>query len=213
MLNHDNIINIVEVHSTDDEVVVVMPLMKAGLLSSFIHNHPKMSTTVIREVMRQILEGLAYMDSMRVIHRDIKSSNILVEEYFKIDGDKVPKIKIADLGLAIFATDDPKLIRVRVGTPGYMAPELFMLNDKQGDTVEISSKLDVFSAGIIFFQLVAKRNPFKPNDQADVVKLNEAGKIVFDSILLNKFSVEGVDLMKKMLERNPKIRISAKVAC
>ena len=199
-------------HSTDDQIVVVMPLMKAGLLSSFIHNHPKMSTTVVREVMRQIVDGLAYMDSMLVIHRDIKASNILIEDYYKVDGDKVPRIKIADLGLAIFATDDSKLVRVRVGTPGYMAPELFMLNDKNADSVEISSKLDVFSAGIIFYQLVAKRNPFKPNDQADVLKLNEVGKITFDGLLINKFSSEGLDLMKKMLDRNPKTRISAKAA-
>ena len=199
-------------HSTDDQIVVVMPLMKAGLLSSFIHNHPKMSTTVVREVMRQIVDGLAYMDSMLVIHRDIKASNILIEDFYKVDGDKVPRIKIADLGLAIFATDEPKLVRVRVGTPGYMAPELFMLNDKNADSVEISSKLDVFSAGIIFYQLVAKRNPFKPNDQADVLKLNEAGKITFDGLLINKFSSEGLDLMKKMLDRNPKTRISAKAA-
>ena len=109
-------------------------------------------------------------------------------------------------------TDDPKLVRVRVGTPGYMAPELFMLNDKNADSVEISSKLDVFSAGIIFYQLVAKRNPFKPNDQADVLKLNEAGKITFDGLLINKFSSEGLDLMKKMLDRNPKTRISAAAA-
>ena len=199
-------------HSTDDQIVVVMPLMKAGLLSSFIHNHPKMSTTVVREVMRQIVDGLAYMDSMLVIHRDIKASNILIEDFYKVDGDKVPRIKIADLGLAIFATDEPKLVRVRVGTPGYMAPELFMLNDKNADSVEISSKLDVFSAGIIFYQLVAKRNPFKPNDQADVLKLNEVGKITFDGLLINKFSSEGLDLMKKMLDRNPKTRISAKAA-
>ncbi len=212
LLSHLNIIAIQEVHETADEIVVVMPLMRAGLLSTFIHNHPKMSNLVIASIMRQLLEGIEYMTFQGIIHRDLKPSNILIEQFDKVGTEKVPQIKIADMGLAVFKNEDVKGYAF-AGTHGYMAPELFQLNSKgPHEKIELSTKQDMYSAGVIFYLLITKRNPFKPNDDSDVVKLNEQAKISFDSMHIAKFNKYGVDLLKKMLDKNPKTRISVNEA-
>lgn len=209
MLHHENIIKIEEVHETPDEVVVVMELMNCGLLSDYIKENPKMSPHVIRQIMHQLLQGLAYMASMGVIHRDIKPSNILIEKFEKVGAEKVPIIKIADVGLACF--EGQKQLFEAAGTPGFMAPEV-ILSGKLTDMEPLTSKLDVYSAGVLFYWLITKRSPFKTSDDGDVGKANEIGKIAYDSMYITKFSKAGIDLLRKMLEPKTKIRISAKDA-
>ena len=206
LLHHHNIIMIEEVHETSDQVIVVMELMNFGLLSDYIKDNPKLSYTIIKEIMKQLLSGLAYMASMGVIHRDIKPNNILIEKFEKNGIDKIPIIKIADMGLACF--EDKKQIFEAAGTPGYMAPEV-VLSGKLPEQEKLTSKLDIYSAGVIFYWLITKRSPFKTTDDIDVYKANETGKIAYDSMYITKFSKLGVDLLKRMLESRPKTRISS----
>lgn len=209
LLDHENIIPIHEVHETGDEVVVVMTLMKEGLLNDFVNSIPKLSPIVIQSIMRQLLSGLAYMASMGVIHRDIKPSNILIESFDKYGNEKVPVIKIADMGLACLHGE--KQLFESAGTHGYMAPEV-ILNDKLSEKEPLTHKLDVYSAGCIFYWLITKRSPFKTNEEVTMVKANESGKIAYDSMYITKFDKQGIELLKRMLEPRPKFRISAKEA-
>lgn len=210
MMHHENIVKIEEVHEAPDEVIVVMELMNCGLLSDFMRNTPKMSGAVIRQIMLQLLRGLAYMASIKVIHRDIKPNNILIEKFEKTGNEKYPILKIADLGLACF--EGEKQLFEAAGTPGYMAPEV-ILNGKVSDSQEpLTSKLDVYSAGVLFYWLITKRSPFKQSESSDTMKANEIGKVTFDSMYITKFCKYGVDLLKKMLDPRPKFRIGAKDA-
>lgn len=209
LLHHESIIKIEEVHETPDEVVVVMELMNCGLLSDFIKENPKMSPEVIKQIMKQLLKGLTYMASLGVIHRDIKPSNILIEKFEKIGTEKVPIIKIADVGLACFEGEEQ--LFETAGTPGYMAPEV-ILSGKLAEQEQLTSKLDVYSAGVLFYHLITKRSPFKTTDDVDITMANEHGKISYDSMYITKFSKAGVDILKKMLEAKPRLRISAKEA-
>lgn len=209
LLDHDNIIPIHEVHETADEVVVVMTLMKEGLLNDFVQSVPKLSSQVIQSIMRQLLSGLAYMASLGVIHRDIKPSNILIESFDKSGNDKIPHLKIGDMGLACF--EGQKQLFESAGTHGYMAPEVILF-DKLNEKEPLTHKLDVYSAGCIFYWLITKRSPFKTSDEVSISKANELGKISYDSMYITKFDKHGVDLLKKMLDPKPKARISAKNA-
>jgi len=208
LLNNEHIIKIHEVHETSDEIVVVMELMKCGLLSDFIQNTPKISPVQIKAIMEQILQGLKYMDSVGVIHRDIKPANILIKEFQKIGNEKIPILKIADMGLSCFAGEE--IYFEMAGTHGYMAPEVFSPNLRESGA--LTARVDVFSAGVIFYYMITKRSPFKTSEDTPIAKANELGKISYDSMYITKFPKEGIDLLKRMLEPKYKLRISAKGA-
>lgn len=222
MMHHEKIVKIYEVHETGDQLVVVMELMRGGLLSHYMKEQPKLHPNVMKEIMRQLLQGLDYMASLRIIHRDIKPDNILIEKFVTVGLDKVPSIKIVDMGIACFEDQEPDFLFA--GTAGFIAPEIFKCDNakKHSPTLKdkasfecmteaapkLTTKVDIYSAGIIFYQMITGRSPFT-SKELSTEEANELGKISFDSIYINKFPKSGVDLLKKMLDSKPKNRPSA----
>lgn len=87
------------------------------------------------------------------MHRDLKLENILIN---KIEENQDYEIRVADFGLAVFCPDD-QLLTTRCGSPGYIAPEI--LKGKG-----YSYKVDIFSLGSVFFNLICGRYLFTGND-------------------------------------------------
>ena len=222
MMHHEKIVKIYEVHETGDQLVVVMELMRGGLLSHFIKEQQKLHPNVIKETMRQLLQGLEYLASLRIIHRDIKPDNILIENFVTVGQDKIPSIKIVDMGIACFEDQEPDFLFA--GTAGFIAPEIFkfdnaknhspLLKDKKflecmtEAAPMLTTKVDIYSAGVIFYQMITGRSPFA-SKELTIEQANESGKISFESIFITKFSKSGVELLKKMLDPKPKNRPSA----
>lgn len=98
------------------------------------------SSDEIRDILRGLLEGIAYMHDHKVMHRDLKPENVLFKE---LSGKT---IMIADLGLATRA-NIPEYLFVRCGTPGFVAPEV--VNIKNLNTT-YDPICDVFSIGLMF---------------------------------------------------------------
>ena len=211
LLNHSNIIKVEEVHETSEEVVVVMEIMKQGLLSDFLSTKKILSLQLIKAILYQILSALAYMGDMKVIHRDIKPSNILISHTKTLGQESIPFLKIVDMGISCF--ENQPAAQTFCGTPGYLAPEVYAL-DKQSASgpVSINSKVDIFSTGVIFYQLIARKSPFKANEETDTAKANEIGKISYDNNQIMKFCKNGLSLLKRMLDPKPSSRISARDA-
>ncbi len=99
--------------------------------------------------MRHFLSALAYLAENKVVHRDLKPENLILAT----KGDDYD-LRIADFGLATILTDDEKVLFLRCGSPGYVAPEL--LDDKGYDT-----QADVFSAGVIMYVMLTGRPLFR----------------------------------------------------
>ena len=95
-----------------------------------------------RMIMEQLLLALDFFQMKRIIHRDIKLDNILVNE---IDSDHY-EIKIADFGLSAFTLEN-QLIFERCGIPGYVAPEILQKKC-------YGYKSDMFGAGVIFYNIL-----------------------------------------------------------
>lgn len=97
------------------------------------------------QYLKQIVDGYYEISSNRIIHRDLKPANILL---------KNNKIKIADFGFAMKSTDSKKYSSYNVGSPIYMPPEA--LNDNK-----YSFKSDIWAIGVIFYELLTGKTPWK----------------------------------------------------
>jgi serine/threonine-protein kinase len=108
-----------------------------------------------QKIISQILYGLSYAHSQKIIHRDLKPENILV--------DKNLNVKIADFGLALSENETQVTQQESiVGTPGYMSPEQIRGED-------LDQRTDIFSFGIIAFELLTGVNPFVGKDIATTI--------------------------------------------
>ncbi len=99
-----------------------------------------------------ILSGLEYLENKGYVHRDIKPENIMLSE---VEGAKVVSVqfRICDFGLSARSNAVNPLYR-RCGTPGYVAPEI-VVADAESPNFTVSTKGDVFSAGVIMYLLIS----------------------------------------------------------
>lgn len=156
-------------------------------------------------IIRQILGAISYCHLRGVVHRDLKPENVLISSVLP-DGKLT--IKIIDFGAALFVSPD-ETISETLGTPYYIAPEVLL-----GDYNE---KCDIWSIGVILYILLSGTPPFNGVTDSDIMNAVKKGTFNFKSnIVLNSIekiwesiSDSAKDLIRKMLEYDPKKRISA----
>jgi len=150
-LNHPNIIHIYEVGQMHDRPYFAMEYVPGESLHHFAHDDPQSVDRVV-DLMIQLCEGLAEAHSQGVVHRDIKAANIVV--------DRKGRPRILDFGLATVA-GDAKLTRTgsTLGTVAYMSPE-------QVSGKPVDQRSDLFSLGVVLYELLAGRTPFKRDSEA-----------------------------------------------
>jgi serine/threonine-protein kinase len=144
---HPHILPVFDFGESGGYSYLVMPLIKGGQLSDLMDGTPMRLERVDR-IMRQICDALDYAHSKGVVHRDIKPTNILVDERLNC--------LVADFGIARMTEGTTKLTATGtvVGTPTYMSPE-----QAAGETVGPQS--DLYSLGIMLYEMVAGQVPFK----------------------------------------------------
>lgn len=149
-LSHPNIIKLYEVYEVGNNVALAMEYMNKGSLTSHIAKGP-LDEKLSFGVLRGVLEALKYMQSVNYIHRDIKPGNIMLRTAMPGEGS-MDVCKIIDFGLCADLLDksDQSLIHDKSGTVGYLAPEIIT---KEGKNVFYDGKVDVFSAGIVFYEM------------------------------------------------------------
>jgi serine/threonine protein kinase len=145
-LDHPNIIKLHEVHETRGSIYLIMELLQGGELLQNITVAEEYTLNDVRCILRNILEGLAYLQSKNIAHRDIKPPNI-IRKHAK---DDLHHIKIVDFGFATHC-EDREIIYRSCGTPGFVAPEVC----NHPEAVEVTPAVDIFSAGIVFFYMYA----------------------------------------------------------
>ena len=141
--------------------------------------------------MEQLLLALDFFHQKKIIHRDIKLDNILINQ---VDGDHYD-IRVADFGLGIFTPND-ELYTIKCGTPGYVAPEI--LRD-----LGYSYKADIFSLGSLFFNLLTGRFLFSGCKANEILRINMICRIGHIQKYLKGVSLAGRELLMMMLESRP----------
>ena len=208
-LDHPNIVKFYEQFDDKDNYYIIIEYCNGGnLLENLkkyieIYNEP-FSIEIIQHLMREIIRAFGHIHSNRIIHRDIKLQNILLS--YDNENDKKnfnlmkAKVKIIDFGVAIEITPDGYAY-TRVGSVKTMDP--LILNGKYEGYTE---KADVWSLGVIFYQLLTGQGLFKTNNMEEIMKKIEEGNY---SVPINKnFYKESVSFLNCMLQYDPDDRIS-----
>ena len=144
-LTHPRIAAIYDYGEDENLAYIVMELVHGRSLHDHLQNNAKFDLPEVGEIIRQLLDGLGYAHAQGVVHRDIKPSNLLIND----DG----RIKISDFGIAHIDNSSLTQVGEIMGSPGYMSPEQFT-----GD--EPDSRTDLYSVGVIAYELLAGRKPF-----------------------------------------------------
>ena len=137
-----------------DTSFIAMEFIEGEELQSWMDRGETLEVSQITEIMGQLLEALDAAGQEGVVHRDIKPSNILLLP----DG----RVKITDFGIAWFEASGLTQAGSVMGTPAYMSPEQLT-----GDGVDTRS--DLFSAGVVLYQMLTGEKPFAGNRVATII--------------------------------------------
>lgn len=185
-LQHPHIIKLYETFDEGEDIYIVTELVEGGELFDRIVAKSSYSEKEARDLIKVILQTLAYIHEQGIVHRDLKPENLLLCSE-RDDAD----IKIADFGFAKRVADlKPK--ETACGTPGYVAPEI--LRGKPYTT-----EVDIWSMGVICYVLLAGYPPFYDEDQKKLFKKIKAGRYHFHAEYWANTSTEAMDLIKCML--------------
>ena len=147
-MRHPNVVLLMGICSAAPNLAIVTEYLARGSLYRLLH-HTETPLDMRRRVKMGIdmAKGMAYLHSASppIVHRDLKSPNLLVDETFTV--------KICDFGLARFKQDTfVQTVNGCAGTPNYMAPEV-LRNEK------FNEKCDVFSMGVVLWELITRKEP------------------------------------------------------
>lgn len=191
-LQHKNIVAIIDFFESRNEQFIVLEYIKGRTLKELINDKEKIPYSMSMYIMREVLQGLQYIHSNNILHRDMKPDNIMISE----DGD----IKITDFGLA-YRHENVRITNpgTYVGTPAYFPPE--QLTGKP-----LTKASDIFSLGITFAEMLTGKNPFEGKKQFETIN-----NILYHKSVNISFSGKTpqatVNLLHSMLEKDADKRI------
>lgn len=190
---------------TLDKVILELELLEGTDLYHYISSKESVSEVEAANIMLDIISCLDAMKDSGIAHRDIKPANILMVDK---EDSKGITVKLGDFGMATFVGSD-NLVRGRCGTPGYVAPEILEAKKNGG----YENKVDMFSAGVLLYILLCGYEPFShAESEKELISENTKAKVEYPKADWASVSVEGRDLVEKMLERDPSKRIEPKKA-
>jgi serine/threonine-protein kinase len=150
-LNHSGIVAIYEYGEDDQYAYIAMEYVEGNSLRDYLGRGVRFDENDTISIIAQLLDALEYAHYNSVWHRDIKPANIIITN----EG----RVKLADFGIARIDTGDLTHTNVLVGTPGYVAPEHYL-------GLPVDHRADIFSAGAVFYQLLAGHAPFRGTPEA-----------------------------------------------
>ncbi len=144
-LTHPHIVAVYELGEDAGTTFIAMEFVKGRSLKEYLEQRTRFTTPQLARIMIELLAALDYSHRHGVVHRDIKPANVMILE----DGT----VKVADFGIARVESSNLTQTGMILGTPSYMSPEQFMGQIADG-------RSDLFSAGVILYELLTGEKPF-----------------------------------------------------
>lgn len=192
-VDHAHIIDIHDIGETEEgELYLVMEYLVGTALSSELARGP---LPIIRgvDILEQMCAGLARAHDLGVVHRDLKSDNILLT----VRGGRKDFVKILDFGLAALARDPRLAPKGAVfGTPEYMSPE-------QARGEDAGPHSDLYALGILFFEMLTGQLPFRSTDRETLLEMQRKALPPKPRALQPDVHPAGEAIVLRLLEKDP----------
>lgn len=208
-LRHPYIIRFKTKFESVEYFYIVMEYVTGGSLKEYIKEHDYMEESLAKNCVFQIASALDYCAQVGVIHRDIKPSNVLITGDIHSD----PLIKLIDFGLSKIVNlkvhdVEAKVLDDWVGTISYSSPEIILER-------KYNYKTDIWSLGVLTFELISGAKPFKKNKKARAARSKLISKIItgsfnFKAPIWESISNNGKDFISSLLCVKMDDRISGK---
>ncbi|HXI30389.1 MAG TPA: serine/threonine-protein kinase [Vicinamibacterales bacterium] len=193
-ITHRNVCRTYDIGDADGRPFLTMEYVDGEDLASLLKRIGRFPQEKALEVARQICAGLAAAHERGVLHRDLKPANVM------IDGDG--HVRITDFGLAAIAGS---VDNIRSGTPAYMAPE-------QLAGREVTQRSDIYSLGLVLFELFTGKRVFEASSLRDLIALHESSAPATPSSLVRDLDPLVERAILRCLEREPAMRPSSPLA-
>jgi serine/threonine protein kinase len=198
-LQHPHILPLYDYGSQDDILYLVMALMDGGSLSERLRRRGAMSPAEVEAILNPVASALDYAHRQGYIHRDIKPDNILLDrEGFAALAD-FGIVKMLETGSGLTATGG------LMGTPAYMSPE-------QGQGLEVDSRSDVYSLGVVVFEMLAGKPPYQADTPMQLVFKQINAPIPDLSSVRSGLPAALDEVMHRALAKDPDMRYQTATA-
>ncbi|CAD8152516.1 unnamed protein product [Paramecium octaurelia] len=195
-IKNNHVVRIYEYIESVNQAYMILELCDGGNFEGYLACK-KFQITIYEAVqyIKQIIQGVNALHEKRIIHRDLKLSNILMK-------DNNALLKIADLGFCHILSDYESLAKLNLGTIGTKAPEIIL--NKPYDCA-----VDIFSIGVMFYQLLCGGNyPFKPTTEEEYLEQILKGPDNINFVSQNESPPHEIQqLIRRMLHYNPEQRL------
>jgi serine/threonine protein kinase len=191
-LNHPNIIQIYQSDTFDEQIYLVMEYIEGTQLNYYPFKESNSFEEQL-QILLKVTRGLQCAHENKIIHRDIKSSNIMIGR----NGD----VKLLDFGIARSQINHKNLTNTNsvLGSVAYMAPEV-----AKGEPASVCS--DIYSLGIVLFEMVTKKLPFISDTPLAVIEKVKTSEIPEPCSITQNINPELNKMILKMCHKNSKLR-------
>ena len=216
-INHPNIVKLIEIQETSDYYHIITEYCNGGDLSSSLEKYQKknnkaFSEEIVQHIMRQLLSAINYLHEKKIFHRDLKTENILI--HYDNEDDRLNnniingKIKLIDFGFARHFDKGKNVGISTLGTPLYMDPGIIQKFNKVKNYKDYTydEKVDIWSLGIICYELLIGKNPFDSQSMAELLEKIRKGYYYLPKTL----SKETISFINGMIQDKAKNRLSAR---
>ena len=213
-LYHKNIARIESLKKTGNHYYIIMEYYDGGTLKENFEKYREKFKTpfperIVQHIMRQLVEAVNFLHERQIVHRDIKSENILLNYNTKEAKDSLDilhsELKLIDFGTATHKSNE-NLITTAIGSPLTMDPLILKKYINTSDSnVPYDEKIDIWSLGVTCYQLFTGEIPFKAANFNELINEIEKG---FIKIPIN-ISMEAISFLLNMLQYSSAKRFTA----
>lgn len=195
-LDHSNIVRFFESYEDDKKNYLVLEYCEGPNLVDVVDLYNGIPDCLAKKFFYQAVYAVHYIHHAGIVHRDLKLDNFLLKSKDHTNSD----IKLIDFGFARnFKRFD---LTTRVGTPWYIAPELFWTHHKY------DHRCDNWSLGVLLHMMVFRRAPFLGRSNAEIITSIQKTELDFTSDLYTSANPAVVDLLKGLLQKDPLKRLN-----